>query len=283
MKPQLRFPKMSFPIVPAAEIPLAEQALVANRAFAGYIAGWAELDAAGLARFLCLQGADICYSRFVQTDDGLAGFGYINRTGNIPRLAGMALAPNARGTGAAGHLLRHLCEEARGRGEPAMVLEVIEQNPRAHAFYQREGFRALGRLAGWRLTSAQEDPARRKVEEISIAAAINAPAAIAYPDQPWSISRFAVAKVAGTRAYQHGGTSVVTSDPAAEGPIRIHGLFSNEDWPKQREALAAIVGQFHGREFFALPVFPEAYGVEIFQPLGFDREKLSQFLMRRDF
>lgn len=104
---------MSFAIVPAAEISLAEQAAIANRAFAGYVAGWAELDAAGLARFLCLQGADLFYSRFVRMDNRLVGFGYINRTGNISRLAGMALEPDARGTGAAGYLLRHLCDEAR--------------------------------------------------------------------------------------------------------------------------------------------------------------------------
>ncbi len=275
---------MSFTIVPAAEISLAEQALIANRAFAGYVGGWAELDAAGLARFLCLQGADIFYSRFVQTNDGLAGFGYINRTGNVPRLAGMALKPHARGTGAAAHLLRYLCDEARERGEPAMVLEVIEQNPRAHAFYQREGFRDLGRLTGWRLTNAKSGSASRAAEQISIAEAINASAAIGYPDQPWSISRFAVAKVAGARAYRHGDVCVVLSNPDAEGPIRVHGFFSaSEDWPKRREALAATMQKFPGREFFAVPVFPEEFGVELFAPLGFSREKLSQFLMRRDF
>ncbi len=276
---------MSFSILSAVEIPLAEQALVANRAFAGYIGGWTDLDAAGLARFLSLQGADLYCSRFVQSNtEGLAGFGYINRTGNISRLACMALAPSARGTGAASHLLRHLCDEARARGELGMVLEVIEQNPRAHALYRREGFREKGRLNGWRLTSAEMSAASRKVEQISIAQALNTPTADFYPDQPWSISRFAVAKVPGTRAYRLGEVSIVIADPLVEGPIRVHGIFSaTADWPARRDALAATIGQFHGREFFAVPVFPEEFGVKIFQPLGFSREKLSQFLMRRDF
>ena len=122
---------MSFALVPAVDLPLAEQALVANRAFAGYIAGWADLDAAGLARFLSLQGADLFFSRFVRWNGELAGFGYINRTGDYPRLAAMALTPAARGSGAATFLLQRLFAEAQARGDHAMILEVIEQNPRA--------------------------------------------------------------------------------------------------------------------------------------------------------
>src|SRR6188472_201160 len=101
---------MSFEIIPAAEISLADQASVANAAFAGYIGGWTEMDARTLAHFLALQGADLYYSRFVRTPEGLAGFGYINRIGDILRLGGMALIPPARGTGAAKHLLLQLLE-----------------------------------------------------------------------------------------------------------------------------------------------------------------------------
>ncbi len=126
---------MSFAIVPAHDLPLAEQAAIVNRGFANYVAGWADLDAQGLARFLCLQGADLVHSRFVSVNGELAGFGYINRTGDVPRLAAMAIAAEARGTGAAAYLLQHLIDEARTRGDRGMVLEVIEQNPRAHHFY----------------------------------------------------------------------------------------------------------------------------------------------------
>jgi len=94
---------MTFEIIPAVDVPLADQASIANAAFAGYVGGWTEMDANALARFLLLQGTDLYYSRFVRNSDGLAGFGYINRTGNIMRLSGMALLPAARGTGAAEH------------------------------------------------------------------------------------------------------------------------------------------------------------------------------------
>ena len=108
---------MQSEIVPAADISLGEQASVANAAFAGYVGGWADMDAAALARFLQLQGSDLFLSRFIRNADGLVGFAYINRTGNILRLSGMAVVPSARGTGAARQLLDHLVSEGRSRGD----------------------------------------------------------------------------------------------------------------------------------------------------------------------
>src|SRR6266550_4712287 len=137
---------MDFEIVPAHELLLAEQANIFNRAFAGYLAGWSEMDAGALARFLCAQGADLCYSRFVRAKGELAGFGYINRTGNISRLAAMGTVPEARRTGAAAHLLSQLVDESKTRGDAAMMLEVFEQNLPALALYRRYGFHELSRL-----------------------------------------------------------------------------------------------------------------------------------------
>lgn len=274
---------MSFEIVPAAGVSIAEQALVANAAFAGYIAGWTDMDSSALAHFLLLQGSDLCYSRFIRGPDGLAGFGYINRTGNIVRLGAMALIPSARGTGAAGQLLLHLLEEGRSRGDAAMVLEVIEQNPRALALYRREGFREIVRLLGWRRASTSAVKATpAPPREIPILRALQLETAKDYPDIPWSISRHAIAKVEKTRAFHTSGACAVVSDPTLP-KIRIHGLLSgSENWQNLRAAFKAVLEQFPGREFFAPPVWPEEFGVNVFEPLGFQREPLTQFLMRQD-
>lgn len=117
---------MTFEILPAHKIPLAEQVEIVNRAFRGYLAGWAEMDDAALARFISVQGADPCYSCFVAVGGKLAGFGYISRTGNVSRLSGMGTVPEARRTGAASWLLAQLLKEARGRDDEAMILEVFE-------------------------------------------------------------------------------------------------------------------------------------------------------------
>ena len=187
---------MDFEIVSAAELSLDEQARIANEAFAGYVGGWTEMDVPAVARFLMLHGADLFYSRFVRVNGRLAGFGYINRTANILRLGGMALIPEARGTGAAAYLLRALFDDAKDNGDEAMVLEVIEQNPRAIAFYRRHGFREITRLIGGRLKVDARRDDHESLPEVSrmpVIDALSAPGFREYPEVSWSISRQAIA------------------------------------------------------------------------------------------
>lgn len=272
-----------FEIVPAALVPLAEQARVANEAFAGYVGGWSEIDAESLTRFFFSQGTDLFFSRFVQARDGLAGFGYINRTANLVRLSGMAIIPSARGSGAADHLLQHLLDEAKTNGNEAMMLEVIEQNPRAHAFYKRHGFRELSRLLGWRLKPGNR-AARSKetIDELPMLDALQIPGTQNYPAIPWQISQHAMAKVANARAFRCRGTCVIISEPDASS-LRLCGLLSAAgEWEEARSAVEAVAAAFSDREFVASAVWPEEFGKRLFEPTGFVREPLTQFLMRRD-
>ena len=278
---------MSFEVIPAHDVPLAEQAEIFTQAFAGYVGGSFAMDAPGLARFVLAQGADLYYSRFVRAPDGLAGFGYINRTGNISRLAGMGVLPNARRAGIARALLLHLLDEARARGEQAMMLEVIKQNPAAHALYAREGFREIGRLFGWRrkADSRITRTISETLEEISLLQASQLPGTLDYPDLPWAVSRHAIVKVPVARAFRTGNAVAVIGDTEVS-PVRVHALFSTAldkiDWEQLRNALASILQRFPDREFFTPAVFPAQFGDEVFQPLGFTREPLNQFLMRQD-
>jgi len=275
---------MNFEIVPAHELALAEQARIFNLAFAGYLAGWSEMDAAALARFLCAQGADLCYSRFVRVSGANVGFGYINRTGNVPRLAAMGTVPAARRTGAAAYLLSQLLEEARTRGDAAMMLEVFEQNLPALVLYRRYGFTETARLPGWRRTAKVASLQNRSsaVEEISLIDASQMPNAFEYPNIPWQISRYAVLKAPGARAFRNDAVCVVIGETSVKG-IRVHAFFAAEqDWKALRSVFASVIQQFPSCEFFAPAIFPEQFGLEIFEPLGFAREPLNQLLMRRD-
>lgn len=56
----------------------------------------------------------------------------------------MLFAPRARGLGLGAQLLAHVEALAREAGAPALFLGVLEANPRARAFWEREGFRATG-------------------------------------------------------------------------------------------------------------------------------------------
>ena len=271
---------MTFEIIPAHDVPLAAQAVTFTEAFRGYVGGPFAMDAAALGRFIHAQAIDLCYSRFARSAPGLCGFGYITRTGDFSRLAGMGVLAASRRTGVARGLLRHLLDEAKARGDRMMVLEVIEQNPPAYALYKKEGFRALTRLCGWRrppggATGAIVEPSR-EFTEISLAVASQIPSTREFPELPWQISRHAVAKLESARAFASGPALAVISDPTAAGPIRIHAVSS-------RQALSAVLQRYFDREFFARPFFPENFGPEIFEPLGFTREPLTQWLMRFEF
>jgi GNAT superfamily N-acetyltransferase len=275
---------MSFEIIPAHDVPLSEHAAIFSQAFAGYVGGSFEMDAAALARFIFHQGADICHSRFVRTADGLAGFAYINRTGNISRVGGMGVVPAVRRAGVARRLLAHLLEEAQARGDQAMMLEVIEQNPAAHRLYVQQGFRETEHLSSWlRKAGAPASESAELLEEISLTRATQRPSALEYPDLPWPITRHAIAKSAAKHAFRSGQALIVTGDLEVT-PVRVHALSCSDrmDWAALRRTLSALLQRYPDCEFFTPPVFPGVFGQEVFQPLGFAREPLSQFLMRYD-
>jgi len=273
-----------FTFVPAHRIPLAGQADVFNRAFHGYLAGWVDMDDVALARFVSVQGADFCHSRFVTLDGAPVGFGYINCTGNISRLSGMGVVPEARRRGAASWLLKELLKEAKERDDKTMMLEVFEQNSGAVDLYRQHGFQVLMRLHGWRHSTGGSTFANNlpELEEISPTVASQLPRSEEYPEIPWQISRHAIAKLPIAHAFRTADSCIVIGDTAAP-LVRVHACFNcaagKDD---RRRAFAAVVARFPESKFFAPAIFPEQIGTEVFQPLGFAREPLNQFLMRRD-
>jgi ribosomal protein S18 acetylase RimI-like enzyme len=66
------------------------------------------------------------------------GFGYPESDNAY--LGFLAVSADARGKGAGEFLLTHLETEARARGCSAIYLAVLDANPRARAFWERQGF-----------------------------------------------------------------------------------------------------------------------------------------------
>lgn len=164
-----------------------------------------------------------------------------------------------------------------------MMLEVFEQNPRAVAFYRRHEFREISRLLGWRRKAGPSSGAGDALEQISTLDALCCPSLRDYPALPWQISRHAIAKAEKTMAFRRGDACIVISESSAT-TLRVHGLLSpNENWEALRVAVAGVIARYPEREFFAPAIWPEEFGREVFAPLGFAREPLSQFLMRLDF
>lgn len=280
---------MSAPeIVPSHDLPIAEQAALANRAFGDYLIPVAQYAVDQFARLMSAQGVDLWLSRHLRTASGPAGFAYLNRTGGIARLASMGFAPEARHQGNGSRLLGHVLEESRARGEPLMTLEVFEQNLPAVALYRRHGFRETGRLHGWQRSGPGIFRGRlpQPPQPVPLQVAARWPGPIDYPDIPWQVSRTAVARLGpGTRAYAHGPACVVIGDPTAD-TVRVCALFVAHEDPEGvdllRSLLAEVMHLHPDRAWFAPQFHPEKVGREIFEPLGFLREPLNQFLMRRE-
>ena len=275
---------MKFEIVSASELSLADQAATFNAAFAGYVGGAFELDAASLASFISLQGIDLSYSRFARAEDGpLVSFGYINKTGAVSRLAGMGTIASARRSGVAAALLSTVLSEARERGESVMILEVIEQNPPALKLYESAGFLRVTRLLGWRGSSAGAQRVEKESRDLSMFEALQIPTIPEYPGLPWPVCRFSAAKVRRAQAFALDDVALVIGDPAAS-PIRLHAFFglNGTNWESVRNLTASVLRKFPDREFYAPPIFPEEFAAPLFSPLGFRQEQLSQFFMRKD-
>jgi ribosomal protein S18 acetylase RimI-like enzyme len=274
---------MNFEVIPAHEVPLAEQSAVFTDAFTGYVAGSFQMDAGKLAAFISSQGIDLCYSRFSRNREGsLVSFGYINRSANVSRLAGMGTVSAARRSGAALFLVNHLLDESKERGDEAFVLEVIEQNPAAVALYRSCGFRETAKLSGWRTTNGSIRKNDDAIREIPIGDALKLGSSLNYPELPWQISPYAAAKVVSARALALDNAAVVIGNPKIS-PARIHGYLGVDgtNWETLRRLTTGVLFNFPQTEFAAPPIFPEVFGSEIFAPLKFQAEVLSQFLMRK--
>ena len=280
-------PELSPECVPAFDLPLAEQAAVFSAAYQDYLAGPFTANAAELSRILYHQGADLWLSRFLRVHGQWAGFGYINRTGERARLAGMGFVPSARGQGLGRRLLEQLILESRDRGERGMSLEVFEQNHPAVALYRKAGFRDVGRLYGWRHSgfTFDECPEIARISEIPVDSLLNRPHAIEYPDLPWQISRHALACLPpGARTYTLEDAALIIGDPVSPAiPVRILAATTLEsramNWPALRTLAQSVIASIPGRTWTAPQLFPEPFGPSFFEPLGFQRLPLNQILM----
>ena len=83
-----------------------------------------------------------------EDDDGVAGFvttGPPEAEAETRReLYAIYVLPRAWGTGAGHALMQAATDAMRERGEPEAILWVLEDNPRARTFYEREGWTVDG-------------------------------------------------------------------------------------------------------------------------------------------
>ncbi|MBL9137859.1 MAG: GNAT family N-acetyltransferase [Verrucomicrobiales bacterium] len=270
-----------------------------NRAFADYLVRFPPMDGPAFQRLLAGQGIDLAWSRLVAAKGAPAGFGLIHRSNQMCRLAAMGVVPAARGRGAAGALLDALLEEAEARGDHGMTLEVFEQNPPALQLYLSRGFLRHVRLLGWRrdLVAAPalapsghgaDSMIRVPLGEASAwqtSDPRHAGYAFTFPRLPFQVSGMAVPRLpASAKAYRIADTLAVVNE-TEPGSMRWCALLpppaAASPWSLLKSAALRVMAEFPEHRWSAPAIFPEAYGEHVFEPLGFTREPLHQWLMFR--
>jgi GNAT superfamily N-acetyltransferase len=264
------------------EFGLEEAAAVMTRGFADYFVT-IRADAATLAAFARVDGVDLAASRVAVRDGTAVAGALVARRGWSSRLAGMSVVPEARGTGVGRALVERLLEEARGRGERRMELEVIEQNAPAVRLYESAGFERRRRLVGalGRPPAGPVVPSELTEADPRILAA--AVAAHGWPDLPWQVSAESLAHAGPpTEAWRLGPAWALVALPAPE-TLLLRAVVTEASARRQghgRALLQALMARHPGREWRASALFPEEIE-PFFAASGLVRSPLTQWQMVR--
>jgi len=273
---------MTLTVQPALEFPLSVLCDLINRSFKGYVAGDITFTPAILAGFMASGGIHLGRSLVALQDGEPAGIAMLARRGWTVRIALMGVIPDFQNQGAGRWLLDQIADQARTNDDRTLVLEVIEQNPRAVHLYESCGYRSIRRLMGYDYQAhdqeGQESPSQPTVDVLEAARHI---ATWESPDLPWQCSGLSLSKSgAPNMAYRVDDCYAICSNPASE-TITILGLAVPPE--QQRKGMATglvanLMTMHPGKNWRVPPLCPEEYG-PIFLRNGFTVNPLNQFQM----
>ena len=270
---------------PAYTLTLDQLAALFNEAFAGYIGGSVQFNAASLAGFLARDSVDLNLSQIFLRDDQPVGFGYVARQGGASRLAAFGVIPSASGQGIGKAAMTEMIAQARVRGDQRFELEVIEQNPRAVKLYEGVGFKIIRRLVGY---TGKNPPgvASPDLAPLDLYEAATAVVAYGARDLPWQVDGVTMLRLSPpTVAYRLAEAVAILSDPTAEA-VSIRSLVVLPEHRRQGQAtrlLSALFAQFPGKTWSLSPIYPEEYAAPLAAHFAFERTPISQWQMRLGF
>ena len=134
------------------------------------------------------DSVDLASSRMFVRDGVSVGGALIARRGWTTRLAGMAIAQEARRTGIGRAAVLQLLVEAKARGDRTMVLEVIEHNTAAVELYRACGFKEIRRLIGFAGPPPRDAALSPSLIEVDLREVAEAVIRYGLPDLPWQLS-----------------------------------------------------------------------------------------------
>lgn len=270
--------------VPVAECTSAEVARALTLSFEGYFVP-VDVSAQAYERRFRAEDVDPFASRVFLQGGEPAGIVLVARRGWTSRVAAMGVVARMRGRGLGRRAMELAIDEARARGDRALVLEVIEQNVPARGLYASLGFEARRRLVGYRHrpegTPSGDASALREIDPLDFARVV---AREGDPDLPWSLCPETLSALgAPARAFHlDEGAWALVADPAAEA-LSLAGLVvarASRRAGCASRLLQALEAAFPGRAWVVSPVVPEGLACAFFQRLGWEPLPLTQLDLR---
>src|SRR5579871_6017832 len=215
--------------------------------------------------------------------DRIIGVLMVCRRGRRSRIGGMAVAKQQRSTGVGAELMKRALAAARERGDLSVVLEAIEQNVRALAFYEREGFRSTGRLIGCKLElvpDGSEDPiVDASLEEVALAVFRRGPLAAS-----WEMSGGTVAQMSSPiqGVTVDGLFAAIQPAPNDRLVVRSMARSGEEDEEKLRKLTRGLAGRFPGSTLVIPPYYPQSEFGGVFTGAGLAIDEFSQIGFERE-
>jgi ribosomal protein S18 acetylase RimI-like enzyme len=271
---------MNLDIRPASDYPTPDLTQLMNLSFEDYTVP-IHLDNSQFLNMLRKDNIDLQASRVLLADNQPAGIALIARRGWTSRLAAMGLTKGLRGQKVGSWLMDKLIHEAHERQDHEMVLEVIEQNEPAVHLYKKQGFETIRRLISL-IHKDTKKGAKVSLHEIDLREMGQLILEYGLPDLPWQLSGETVALInPPARAYKQEHAYTVISNPDVEHIViwsllvepfvRGNGLGVN--------MLKRVMAHHPGKTWHVPAIWPEEFGI-LFERVGFQREKISQWQMR---
>jgi ribosomal protein S18 acetylase RimI-like enzyme len=270
---------------PLAEVTAAHAAAAMQHCFEGYIVPMRTTPESWERRFRG-EHLDPFASRIYERGGEAAAVLFICRRGWTSRVGGMAVAADVRGRGLGRRVMRDAIDDARARGDHALLLEVIEQNTPAVKLYKSLGFRVARRLVGYRWDPAPLDGPTGALREVDPLQLARVALREGEPDLPWMLAAETLsAATAPARAFAlEDRAYALISNPDAEtlslSALVVPRAHRRQGWGSRM--LRALATAFPGRPMQAVAIVPDNLAPEFFARAGWERQGISQFEMRLD-
>jgi GNAT superfamily N-acetyltransferase len=153
---------LSLELLPAHSLSIGERAELFTAAYEGYVVPML-IDEASLAWMQEKFDFDLEASRVAYQNGEPVGLANLAVRGRDAWIGGVGVVASARRAGVGEALMRAVHGEARSRGVERVWLEVIVENTRAFALYEKLGYELVQDVEVWTLPAAEGEQAGREV------------------------------------------------------------------------------------------------------------------------